>query len=339
MHSITLRSPAKLNLILKVINKRPDGYHNLKTLFERTDLCADIRLTPNKTGTIRVFCNHPRVPKGPRNLVYRIAKILKEEHNISQGISINIKKRIPVAAGLGGGSSNAATVLLGLNRIWGLSLSRKKLLEYGRKVGSDVPFFLHNCSWGVGTDRGDRIRAVPITRKLWHVLVVPCVQLYSREVFRDLNLKLAHSTMPSTKVLTPHTSRSGTRPTKVLTHSTPPQAGLEVLTPHTSGSGTGPTKVLTKAGDNVNILIRSLKINNIYRIGNLLTNDLEERILAIYPRLSKVKERMKAYHFKGVMFSGSGPSVFGLVESKQEAQALKTVLKNHYKQVFVVGTL
>jgi 4-diphosphocytidyl-2-C-methyl-D-erythritol kinase len=190
MRSTTLRSPAKLNLFLRIINKRPDGYHNLKTLFERIDLCDTIRLAPNKTGAIRIFCSHPQVPKGPKNLAYRAAHILKEEYGVSSGVDIRITKRIPVAAGLAGGSSNAATVLLGLNQIWRLALNKKKLLHHGQALGSDISFFLHNCSWGIGVNRGDHIKAVPIPVKLWHILVIPCIKLHSGEVFARLNLQL-----------------------------------------------------------------------------------------------------------------------------------------------------
>lgn len=285
MRSITLRSPAKLNLILKVIKKRPDGYHDLKTLFERIDLCDAIRFTANKSGRIRISCDHPQVPQGPRNLVYRVAKILKEEHKISAGVDIRITKRIPVAAGLAGGSSNAAAALSGLNQVWKLSLSKNQLLQYGRRVGSDVPFFLHSCSWGIGRSRGDHIEEVPLSVKLWHVLVVPRVPMYSRKVFSALRLRL------------------------------------------------------TKTGDNVNILIHYLRKNNICRVEKLLSNDLEGGILKIRPGLLTVKTRLEACHLKGITFSGSGPAIFGLVESKREAKALEIVLRRYYKQVFAVRTL
>src|SRR5262245_19528463 len=108
MRTVTLSSPAKLNFFLKVLNKRPDGYHNLKTLFERIDLADIITFRPAKSG-IRISCNHPQVPVGPKNLVYKVAQRLKIRYRIQEGVEIRINKRIPVAAGLAGGSSNAAT--------------------------------------------------------------------------------------------------------------------------------------------------------------------------------------------------------------------------------------
>src|SRR3989338_5866409 len=190
MNQLFLKSPAKLNLLLKVVNKRADGYQNLVTLFERIDLCDDIFLKKNPQGAIRVFCNHPQVPTGPKNLVFKVARYLKDKYNISKGVDIKITKRIPVAAGLAGGSSNGATVLLGLNKFWKLNLSQKELVICAKTIGSDVPFFLYDCSWALGTRRGDKIKQVPIPFKYWHVLVVPKQKIYTKEVYGRLNLEL-----------------------------------------------------------------------------------------------------------------------------------------------------
>ncbi len=190
MNSIELKSPAKLNLYLKVIRKRPDGFHELKTIFERINLMDSIRLSNDPKGKIRIQCDHPQVPKGPRNLVYRVADLLKRDFGVRQGVHIDIKKRIPVAAGLAGGSSNAATTLMGLNKLWNLGLSRKKLVEYAQKIGSDVPFFLYDCSWALGTGRGDVISPMDLKVKLWHVLLVPKVKMLTPKVYGAMNLKL-----------------------------------------------------------------------------------------------------------------------------------------------------
>src|SRR6185436_451831 len=157
MKSITLQSPAKLNLYLKIVNKRPDGFHNLTTLFERIDLADEITLTSEASGRIRVSCDHPQVPTGPKNLVYKAAALLKQDFGIKQGVHITICKNIPVAAGLAGGSSNAATVLQGLNKLWNLKLTKTRLAAYAARIGSDVAFFLYDCSWALGTGRGEVI--------------------------------------------------------------------------------------------------------------------------------------------------------------------------------------
>ena len=190
MPRLTLRSPAKLNLFLRVLNKRPDGYHNLTTIFERISLYDELTFRSLSTGQIKIFCNDPLVPRGTKNLVYKVARKLQNDFGIKDGVAITIRKRIPVAAGLAGGSSNAATTLLGLNKIWKLKLPHKRLIEYAGRIGSDVPFFLHNCSWGLGQGRGDRVKPIIATARLWQVVVIPCLKMYSREVFERLNLRL-----------------------------------------------------------------------------------------------------------------------------------------------------
>lgn len=189
-----LRSPAKLNLVLDVLGKRKDGFHELRTVFERIDLCDRIALVPRKDDLVKVVCRHPHVPKGPKNLVVKVAQRLQEDFGIKQGVTIAIDKNIPVAAGLAGGSGNAATVLLGLNRLWHLGLSRKQLAAYADSFGSDITFFIYNTSFALGQGRGERIKPLPVRAKLWHVLVTPKVKMYTKEVFARLpaagNLKL-----------------------------------------------------------------------------------------------------------------------------------------------------
>ncbi len=190
MKSISIFSPAKLNLFLQVINKRPDNYHNLETLFERINLGDDITLKLNPHGQIRVFCDREDVPVGPKNLVYRVAMLLKRDFKLPQGVDIKIRKRIPVAAGLAGGSSNGATVLKGLSDLWKLFLPFSRLVAYARQVGSDVAFFLYDTPWAWGSGRGEQIKPLPVQAKIFHVLVVPRVKVYSREVFAHLKMRL-----------------------------------------------------------------------------------------------------------------------------------------------------
>ena len=201
MKSIRLRSPAKLNLALKVLGKRPDGFHNLETIFERINLFDDITLKINLKSDIRIFCNDPHVPLGKSNLVHKAAQLLRDDFGVKMGVDIHIKKRIPVAAGLAGGSSNAATVLLGLNQLWRLKLSRKKLVSYAKQLGSDVAFFLSECSWALGTGRGDVIKPLKIKTKLWHVLITPKRKILTKDVFGRLNLKLTNQNMNVTILL------------------------------------------------------------------------------------------------------------------------------------------
>jgi len=314
MSRIVLQSPAKLNLFLKVQNKRPDGYHNIVTLFERIDLADSLSFQTTHHKNIRIICDHPLVPVGPKNLVTKVAQLLQQEYSIKYGVEIKIRKKIPVAAGLAGGSSNAATALLGLNKIWKLGLTRPKLLSYARKIGSDVAFFLHDTSWALGTERGDRIKRLNIETKLWQILVVPRIKMYSWEVYGGLKLQLTHSNLMLK-------SSSGS----TLSAS--------------QGRNEGYTNVLTKIDDNANILTRNLKKGNILEVGRLLANDLEKEVIRLCPRLEKLKKRLKSLNTKGVMVSGSGPSVFGLTATEKEAKHIKLILSKRYSQVFVVRTL
>lgn len=285
MSRLILRSPAKLNLFIKVLNKRPDGFHNIQTLFERIDLCDRIILRANRSGKINLFCDHPALRQIKSNLVYRAAYLLKHRCRVSQGVDIHLIKNIPVAAGLGGGSGNAATTLLGLNRLWSLGLSNKRLLMYGNQLGSDVPFFLTQTSWALGKGRGDIIRPLDLKRKVWHVLVAPRMKIYSREVFMSLNLQL------------------------------------------------------TKKNDDVNILIHNLRNNNIYKIKQNFFNELEWGILKVCPRLAAVKRRISEMTRLPVSFSGSGPSLFCVTDSRKEALRISQKLKSHYSRVYLVGTM
>ena len=190
MESICLKSPAKLNLFLKVKNKRKDGFHNIETIFERINLFDTIKLKVNSLNKIRVFCSHPDVPLGSSNLCFKAAKLLRDEFGKSLGVDIYLNKRIPVAAGLGGGSSNAAFVLLGLNKLWHLGLTKKELLEFGSYLGSDVAFFVSQESFALGKARGEKILPLKGISPKWHILVIPPLKLKTFKVYEKLNLRL-----------------------------------------------------------------------------------------------------------------------------------------------------
>ncbi len=175
MKQLILPSFAKVNLYLEVVNRRKDNFHTLRTVFERISLHDIIYLTRRDDGRILVRCDSAQVPGGESNLAYRSANLLQKRYKVSGGVSIFIRKRIPVGSGMGGGSSNAACVLSGLNRLWDLRLPKSKLAVLGRKIGADVPFFIADIPFGLGTQRGDEISALQGLHKvrLWHILVFP----------------------------------------------------------------------------------------------------------------------------------------------------------------------
>jgi 4-diphosphocytidyl-2-C-methyl-D-erythritol kinase len=150
---LVTKSFAKLNLYLQVLSKRKDNFHNLSTLFARIDLADTLIFRKRRDSLIKIKCSSRQVPKDKTNLCYRAVALLKQELKLSQGIEIRLKKRIPVGAGLGGGSTNAASVLLGLNRFWNLNLPKARLVKLGAKLGSDVPFFIHQTKFALGSQR------------------------------------------------------------------------------------------------------------------------------------------------------------------------------------------
>lgn len=180
---LVIASYAKLNLALRVAGKRPDGFHELETLFERINLHDDLALSAAPEGQTVIECDHPGVPVDGRNLVFRAAALVRECCRVNYGVRFVLTKRIPVAAGLAGGSSNAAAALSGLNVFWKLGLSRPQLLAMARKLGSDVAFFLYETPFGLGTGRGEKIRPFSLRHKFWHVLVTPKAPLLTKDVY------------------------------------------------------------------------------------------------------------------------------------------------------------
>lgn len=184
--SLRVKSYAKLNLYLEVLNKRPDGYHNIRTVFERISLADTLIIREKKGGGISIISDSKDIPLGRNNLVYKAADLIKNKLNIDKGVAVEIIKKIPVGAGLGGGSSNAAGCLLGLNRLWDLRLSRKRLLDFAAQLGSDVAFFLYKNPYALGVSRGEKIRPIQgFNRQLWHVLVYPGVKVSTKDIYQE----------------------------------------------------------------------------------------------------------------------------------------------------------
>ena len=199
MLMLRLRAPAKLNLFLRVLGKRPDGYHEIETLFERVDLADELAFEPHPS-TISLTCNDPALPVDETNLVLKAAQLLRSRHRVPAGAAIHLTKRIPMAAGLGGGSSDAAAALRGLAELWQLPLTRKDLEPLAAELGSDVPFFLASSPFAVGRGRGERCEPLALDARLVHVLVVPRQRLSTREVYGGLSVRGEGLTAPAPSI-------------------------------------------------------------------------------------------------------------------------------------------
>lgn len=196
-----IRAPAKVNFGLRVVGKRRDGYHLLDTIIVPVSLYDEIELTsPRKPATRRdslprivVTCNDPAVPGGTGNLAYRAASLFLKEHGLDKELRIHIEKRIPVGAGLGGGSSDAAATLVGLNRLFQIRSPVKKLLRSAASLGADVPFFVTAVPARV-RGIGERLSPLRQFPRFWCVILYPGIPVSTAWVYNHLRLKLTKTT-------------------------------------------------------------------------------------------------------------------------------------------------
>ncbi|MBU0548663.1 MAG: 4-(cytidine 5'-diphospho)-2-C-methyl-D-erythritol kinase [Candidatus Omnitrophica bacterium] len=302
---LVIKSFAKLNLYLRVLDKRKDNFHNLDTLFVRIDLADTIILRGLKDNLIRIKCDNQHVPKNETNLCFRAAELLRQEFKLNLGLEIEIKKRIPVGAGLGGGSSNAASVLLGVNKYWHLNLSKAKLEILAAKLGSDVAFFIHDVKFALGSQRGDKIKPLDFLKntKLWFILVYPGIKVPTPLIYQKFDLFLS--------------ARS---------------AGLPS---HGGISG------LTRLPCDAKIFSHELLKNGCRVDAKCLFNDLEVIASSLYPVVNRVKDAFFAMGLERVMMSGSGPTVFAICNCQAQAQDLSNKLCREHKtwQVFLSSAI
>lgn len=185
---IQLKSFAKINLCLYVLRKRKDGYHQIFTVMQAVDLYDRLSLYKIPKGII-VQTDNPQLPTDRRNLVYKASEIFLNQTGIDQGVRIKIQKKIPLSSGLGGGSSNAAFTLMGLNELFNTNLSQSKLVEMAKHIGSDVPFFL-SSGQAVATGRGEKIREIRLRRDYWIVLINPGFKISTSWAYENIKIHL-----------------------------------------------------------------------------------------------------------------------------------------------------
>lgn len=187
MSRLIIHAPAKINLCISVFGKRPDGYHDVEMVMQAVGLYDDVIVEAVPAG-ITLKCDEKAVPQGGGNIAWRAAsEMLKLSRGM--GVSIEIIKRIPVAAGLGGGSSDAAAVIAACNRLFGLGLSREGLSEIGSRIGMDVPFFFYGPT-ALARGRGELLTSLPPPEGFWVLLVNPGFETSTRWVYENLNLRL-----------------------------------------------------------------------------------------------------------------------------------------------------
>ncbi len=184
----TYFSPAKVNLLLKVVGRRSDGYHNIVSIVDPISLGDELQVEALAENLIVVEDDQNLLPSGKANTVYRAAMLLKETCGVQQGVRVLIRKNIPIGAGLGGPSSNAATVLKALTRAWNVTVSPPQLSTLGATIGADVPLFLYGKPC-IMRGIGEQIAPVELPR-MWYLIIYPRIVLHTREVYEGLKIPL-----------------------------------------------------------------------------------------------------------------------------------------------------
>ncbi|MBD2386260.1 4-(cytidine 5'-diphospho)-2-C-methyl-D-erythritol kinase [Cylindrospermum sp. FACHB-282] len=287
MRSYSLIAPAKINLYLEIIGDRSDGYHELVMILQSIDLADQIELRSLSTDNIRVYCNHPQVPADKSNLAYRAAELMAKQFPDAfsnyGGVEITIKKQIPVAAGLAGGSTNAAAVLVGIDLLWQLGLTQPELEELGATLGSDVPFCIAGGT-AIATGRGEQLSPLPNLAPIYIVLA----KYRSLEVSTPWAYKTYRQQFGSTYI-----------------------RDSDSLAARASAVHSGE-------------IVKAILHQDVAEIAQKLHNDLERVVLPAYPQVLQLRELFATQPgVLGTMMSGSGPTVFAIAESIQQAEAIK----------------
>lgn len=274
-----VKAPAKINLTLDVLHKRPDNYHEIEMIMTTVDLADRIGLKATESG-IHIESADRFVPNDSRNLAYQAAQLLKDRFHIKSGVIISLDKQIPVAAGLAGGSSDAAATLKGLNQLWQLNLSLDELAELGAQIGSDVSFCVYGGT-ALAKGRGEIIQELPTPPNCWVILAKPTIGVSTADVYGAFDV---------TKAEHPNTRE----------------------------------------------MIRALEAGDYEAMCDNLGNALESVTLNLYPEVAQIKEQMKKFGADAVLMSGSGPTVFGLVQQEARIPRIYNGLRGFCAEVYAV---
>jgi len=287
---IRKKSPAKINLYLKVLRKRPDGYHEIASLMQKIDLADEMEFREAEEG-IRLSCPGSGLPEDAGNLVYRAARLILAEAGQKSGVDIVLRKKIPSGAGLGGGSSNAATTLMAVNDLLQLGFEKEQLMVMGKKLGADVPFFIYSDSglsaaWAFGI--GEVLRPAEKIPSLCFLLINPGFEVSTREVYEGLGLSPGQS-FPSDMGHDQNSCQNSDQNSELTNGQTP--FNMPVFN----------------------------RLGGLKEIAGMLHNDLESVTLKLHPQLKDIKGLLLNHGALGSLMSGSGPTVFGIFRDEKDA--------------------
>ncbi|NMM55261.1 4-(cytidine 5'-diphospho)-2-C-methyl-D-erythritol kinase [Paenibacillus aquistagni] len=278
------KAPAKINLMLDVLRKREDGYHEVEMVMTMVDLADRLEMEELPRDTIIISSQAGYIPLDEKNLAFQAAKLIKERYQVKQGVYIHLDKKIPVAAGLAGGSSDAAAALRGLNRLWGLNIPQSELLTLGAELGSDVPFCVTGGT-AIATGRGEKLEHIINPPQCWVVLAKPPINVSTADVYGRLRAN-------------------------------------EI-----------------KAHPSASAMKEAIEAQSFTDICDRLGNVLEDVTLPLHPEVQQLKEAMIRLGADGVLMSGSGPTVFGLVSKESKIARIYNGLRGFCKEVYAVRML
>lgn len=286
MSAYLLTAPAKINLYLEILGDRPDGFHELVMILQSISLSDRLEIRPNRHRDIRLYCQHPQVPLNETNLAYRAAQLMfarfPKLHHEFGGVDIRLEKNIPVAAGLAGGSTDGAAVLVGLNLLWRLGLTQPELQDIAAELGSDVPFCIAGGT-AIATGRGEQIDPLPDLDGIPIVLAkYSNIAVSTPWAYQAYRQQFGHDYLRNN------------------------ESWQQRMSQIHSGH-----------------LIQAIQQKNIQAIASELHNDLEKIVLPEFPQVQQLREAFMAAGAMGTMMSGSGPSVFALCQSQEQATSIR----------------
>jgi len=302
--SLSLKAPAKINWFLNIIGLRDDGFHEIRTLMQKISLCDMLTFAPSKDIVVRTDAGIPF----EQNLVYKAAMLLKGIYGVDRGADIQLEKNIPAGAGLGGGSSDAAAALRGLNKLWELGLSTEELCKAAAQLGSDVPFFLHGPLCLAG-GRGEKVTPCNAGAAVSILLVKPHFNISTAWAYGEYKKRI-------------HNAEHGARTTSPLSEREWPDL------PRKSGTSFELTKKTSKV-DNIRLLIHRLESLEFREIKDILSNDLESVAIKSFPVIAEIKKRLVEHGSEFSLMSGSGSTVFGVFNSSEKAERAAEGFKDY----------
>lgn len=285
----SILAPAKINWSLKVLNQRPDGYHNIISLLQCIELFDELKF--ELSNNIELISNLD-IPI-EQNLVYKAALVFKEYYKVDEGAKIWLHKSIPTGAGLGGGSSDAAHTLIGLNRLWKLKLDNDKLMKIGQKIGSDVPFFF-NCPLAKVKGRGEIVTPLNIETSYTLLLVKPLINIPTSWAYRTLKqLRTNKSQFLDNKE-----------------NTTELKEKVDTL-----------------------LIYKALIQRDFTLLRELLNNDFESLIINHFPIIGEIKNELLNSGAHIAMLTGSGSTVFGVFNNRHDALIASKIFKSYWHAV------